>query len=132
MYRLFPLQLFGMKKGRQSGAFAVNREEEALPVEADFRAFPGLEVKEYICMTCDDMNAVNDFSDPYRVVPHAARRHRGERRFRHTSRSLLECYTPGITPNIFSPVRARRFYCSGIFAPSYDETHKNRKLWAGE
>ncbi len=51
--------------------FAVNREEEALPVEADFRAFPGLEVKEYICMTCDDMNAVNDFSDPYRVVPHA-------------------------------------------------------------
>lgn len=48
--------------------FAVNRGGEALPLDVDLRALPGLVAREHLSMTAGD--AVNTAEAPDRVTPH--------------------------------------------------------------
>ncbi|MEV0902168.1 alpha-N-arabinofuranosidase [Actinoplanes sp. NPDC049802] len=49
--------------------FAVNRGEQAVPLELDLRAFGGLAVAEHLTLTDQDPHARNSVAHPARVTP---------------------------------------------------------------
>jgi alpha-L-arabinofuranosidase len=54
--------------------FAVNRGEQTLALDVDFRAFPGLRLAGHTVVADDDIRAVNTRKQPDRVIP---RQHNG-------------------------------------------------------
>ncbi len=49
--------------------FAVNRGTEAVPLDLDLRAFPGLTASAHVAVAEDDPGLINTEADPDRVVP---------------------------------------------------------------